>query len=98
MGSLERASGECSRLTESLEAQEAQRDRHRSEIESIKLEVLSLEAQKKLAVSSRSFKRQGASRKCIDGVNGSERPCNDPKSDAKKARRTRLVPWFRKPR
>ena len=59
MSSLERASGECSRLTESLEAKEVQRDRHRSEIESIKLEMSSLEAQKKLAVSSRSFKEAG---------------------------------------
>ena len=39
--------------------QEAQRDRHRSEIEAIKLEMPSREVQKKLAVSSRSFKEAG---------------------------------------
>ena len=59
MSSLEKASGGSLRLAESLEAQEAQRDRHRSEIEAIKLEMPSLEAQKKLAVSSRSFKEAG---------------------------------------
>ena len=59
MSSLEKASGGSLRLSESLETQEAQRDRHPSEIEAIKLEMLSLEVLKKLAVSSRSFKEAG---------------------------------------
>ena len=59
IGSLEKASGGSLRLAESLEAQEAQPDRHRSEIEAIKLEMPSLEVQKKLAVSSRGFKEAG---------------------------------------
>ena len=59
MSSLERASGGSLRLAESLDVQEAQRDRHRSDIEAIKLEMPSLEVQKKLVVSSRSFKEAG---------------------------------------
>ena len=43
MSSLEKASGGSFRLSESFETQEAQRDRHRSEIEAIKLEMPSLE-------------------------------------------------------
>ena len=35
---------------------------------------------------------------CIDGVNGSVRPCTDSKVLRRRRRRTWLVPWFQRPR
>jgi len=55
----EQATAECNRIAGSLEEDEAEAAKLRGQIDTIQQQIPSLEAEKKLAVSSRSFKEAG---------------------------------------